>query len=522
MIRENFLSWDLVRELKDFTQLKKDLLSGLTVALALVPEAIAFSFVAGVNPIVGLHAAFLVGIITAIFWGRPGMISGATGAMAVVMTWLVVLHGIEMLFAALILTGVLQIAFWIFGLGKLVRLIPHSVMLWFVNGLAIIIFMSQIEQFKVHEAWITGMPLLIMLALIALTMLIIYALPKFSELLPPGLVAIIVVTLLSLFLPFLWDVRTVASYLAENGYAQLVWSFPTFHIPQISVGFWEMLQIIAPYSLILAIIWLTESLMTLSLIDELTQTRWKNDRESIGQGIANGVCGLFWAMWGCAMIGQSMINISNGGRWRWSGISAAVFLILLVVFATSFISMIPIAALVWLMFMVVIGTFAWPTLRMLPKIPRSDACIIVIVTAITVIFENLALAVVVGVLLSALVFAWEKAKLISVEKQHNNKITTYKLSWLLYFASITRFKELFSVEDDHDEVVIDFAHSRVMDLSAIEAINSLTEKYKKAGKKLHLIHLSADCAKKIDNANEFVEVNIAQDPKYFVAHIAGK
>lgn len=519
-LKQYFLWLELVQEFSHLPQFKKDLLSGLTVALALVPEAIAFSFVAGVNPMVWLHAAFLVGIITAIFWWRPGMISGATWAMAVVMTGLVVSHGIEMLFATLILTGVLQILFWLFWLWKLVRLIPHSVMLWFVNGLAIIILLSQIEQFKIHESWIVWYDLVVMLWLIILTMWLIYFTPKFTRSIPSWLVAIWVVTILSLLLPFLWEVRTVASYLSENGYGNLIGSFPLFHIPDISMGFMEMILIIAPYSFILAIIWLTESLMTLSLIDEITDTRWSNNREAIGQGIANGVCWLFWAMWGCAMIGQSMINISNGWRWRWSWVSAALFLIILVVFGTSVIAIIPIAALIGLMFMVVIGTFAWPTFKMLFKIPKGDAFVIVAVTVITVIFEDLALAVVSWVIISALVFAWEKAKLISLERTVDAKnITHYKISWLLYFASVSNFKELFKIDEDTKEVFIDFADSRVMDLSAIEAINSLTEKYKNSGKKLHLIHLSSDCINKINNANDFVDINILEDPKYYVANI---
>ena len=505
-------------ELKDKNQVKTDLLSGLTVALALVPEAIAFSFVAGVNPMIGLHAAFIVGLITAIFGGRPGMISGATWAMAVVMTSLVASHWIEYLFAALVWVWVLQILFWLFRLGKLVRLIPHPVMLGFVNGLAIIIFLAQIGQFKVAWEWLGWIEVIIMWGLILLTMAIMHFLPKLTKSVPSGLVAIVFVTLLVLFIPGLEDTRTVASYLAENGYKDLVWTFPSFHIPSIGVSFLEMLYIIAPYSLVLAIIGLTESLMTLTLIDEITETRGKGNREAIGQGLANTTCWFFGAMWGCAMIGQSMINITSGARGRISGISASIFLILLIVFATSLISMIPLAALVWLMFMVVIGTFAWPTIKMLNKIPKSDAFVIIAVTTITVVTWDLAIAVVSGVIISALVFAWKKAEDIHVKKYLDEKnITHYELDGPLFFWSITRFKTLFDIKNDTKEIIIDFANSKVMDHSAIEAIDSLTEKYEKAGKILHLKHLSEDCRELIKNAEKIVDINIMEDPKYRVA-----
>jgi len=510
----------LFQELQDKNQLKTDILSWLTVALALVPEAIAFSFVAGVNPMVWLHAAFIVGLIIAIFWGRPWMISWATWALAVVMTSLVVTYWIDFLFATLVLMWALQIFFWIFWLGKLVRLIPHPVMLGFVNGLAIIIFLAQVEQFKIGESWLSSLDMTIMLWLILLTMGIIYYLPKFTKLLPSGLVAIVIVTVLVLLIPGFEDVRTVSSYLAENGYKDIVWSFPIFSIPSINIWFIEMMMIITPYALILAIIWLTESLMTLSLIDEMTETRWNNNKESIAQWIANTTCWFFGAMGWCAMIGQSMINIWNGGRWRFSWISAALFLILLIVFATAYISIIPLAALVGLMFMVVIWTFAWPTFKMLPKIPRSDAFVLVTVTIITVVSGDLALAVVAWVIISALTFAWKKAEDISVNRYIDTKnVTHYELSGPLFFWSIEKFKTLFTIKKDSKEIIIDFIHSQVMDHSAIEAINSLTEKYERAWKKLHLRHLSNDCREKIRNAEEIVDINVIEDPKYFVADI---
>ena len=517
----------IFKEFQDKKQLKTDILSGLTVALALVPEAIAFSFVAGINPMVWLHAAFIVWLITAIFWGRPGMISGATWALAVVMVWLVSIHWIEYLFATLVMMWALQILFWIFKFGKFVRLIPHSVMLWFVNWLAIIIFMAQIWQFKVNKVlenwdtvstWLSWTEAIVMWLLILVTMAIIHFLPKLTKALPSGLVAIVIVTLLVIFVPWLEETRTITSYLAENWYKELLWTFPSFHIPNIEVSFIEMLKIITPYAFILAVIGLTESLMTLTLIDEITETNWSWNKESIWQWIANTTCWFFWAMWGCAMIWQSMINISNWWRGRMSWISASIFLILMIVFATSYISMIPLAALVWLMFMVVIGTFAWPTIKMMNKIPRADAFVIITVTFITVYTWDLAIAVISWVIISALVFAWQKSQDIHIERYIDKKnITHYNLDWPLFFGSTERFKELFDIKNDTKEIIIDFADSKVLDHSAIEAINNLTEKYLDNWKILHLKHLTKDCRKLLKNAEKIVDVNILKDPKYKVA-----
>ena len=518
MLLLNYLHKHNFIDLEKKWQTKADILSWLTVALALIPEAIAFSFVAKVDPMVWLWAAFIMWLITAIFGWRPWMISGATWAMAVVMTSLVVMHWVEFLFAAIILAWVIQILFWVFKLWKLVRLIPHPVMLGFVNGLAIIIFMAQLGQFKVDGEWLSWTAMITMAILILLTMAVIQYLPKLTKSIPSWLVAIVFVSLLVAYFPWLGDVRTVASYLSENGFDALSWGFPTFQIPQIDISFMEMLKIILPYSVILAVIGLTESLMTLTLIDELTETRGKWNKESIGQWIANTICGFFWSMWWCAMIGQSMINISNGWRKRLSWISASIFLILFVVFGTSLIVQIPLAALVWLMFMVVIGTFAWPTLKMLNKIPKTDAFVMIAVTVITVVTWDLAIAVISWVIISALVFAWEKAEDISVIKSIDDKKRThYDLEWPLFFGSITKFKDLFDIKHDTKEVIIDFAKSKVVDHSGIEAINNLTEKYQKAGKKLHLRHLSSDCKKLLDNAKKIVDVNIEEDPVYRVA-----
>lgn len=510
-------------EFSDKRQLKTDVLSGLTVALALIPEAIAFSFVAGLDPMVGLHAAFIVGLITAIFGGRPGMISGATGAMAVVMTAMVMNHGEfgeQYLYLTLILTWILQMLFGTAKMWKFVRLIPHPVMLGFVNGLAIIIFLSQIPQLKTDGEWLVGIPAIIMWGLILLTMAIMHFLPKVTKAIPSGLAAIWTVTLLVLFIPELKDnAKTIAGYLAEKD-SVLTWGLPSFSNPFIWIptGFIETLKIIVPTAFALAIIGLTESLMTLSLVDEKTNTRGQGNKESIAQWVANFVCGFFSSMWGCAMIGQSMINISSGWRGRMSWISASIFLILFIVFGISIISLIPIAALVGLMFMVVIGTFAWPTLKMLNKIPKSDAFVLIAVTSITVYTEDLAIAVISGIIISALVFAWQKSTQISVRRYVDEKnITHYDFDGPLFFGSIEKFKTLFDVKADTSEIIIDFADSRIMDHSAVEAIDNLTEKYADEKKKLHIRHISEDCRRLIKNADKIADINVLEDPTYKVA-----
>lgn len=491
---------------------KDDLLSGLTVALALVPEAVAFAFVAGVDPLVGLYAAFIVGIITAIAGGRPGMISGATGALAVVMVDLVAEHGVEYLFAAVVLMGIIQISAGVLRLGKFVRLIPHPVMLGFVNGLAIVIFLAQLGQFKfVDDAgvlqWLQGTQMYLMLGLVLLTMAIIHFLPKLTRAIPSSLAAIVVVTALAHGLNL--DTRMVGDLASVAG------GLPQFHIPLVPITL-DNILIILPYSVILAAIGLIESLMTMTLVDELTETRGRGNRECIGQGVANVVTGFFGGMGGCAMIGQSMINISSGGRGRLSGITAALSLLAFIVLASSMIEMIPLAALVGVMFMVVIGTFAWSSLRILHKIPRSDALVLILVSGVTVI-SDLAIAVAVGVVVSALVFAWQSAKridsLCSVDEQ-GAKI--YQLSGPLFFGSIRSFYDQFTPAEDPAQVVIDFTGSRVCDHSGLEAISSLTERYLNQGKKLRLKGLSAECRTLLDNAGSMIEVNL-EDPRYRVA-----
>ncbi len=495
------------------TSYKDDLLSGLTVALALVPEAVAFAFVAGVDPLVGLYAAFMVGLITAAIGGRPGMISGATGALAVVMVTLVADHGVEYLFAAVVLMGIIQVSAGVLRLGKFIRLVPHPVMLGFVNGLAIIIFLAQLGQFKVADAdgimqWMQGPSLYLMLGLVALTMAIMALLPKLTMAFPSALAAILVVT--ALVHGFNLDTRTVGDLASVAG------GLPSFHIPLVPLS-QDNLLIILPYAAILAAIGLIESLMTLSLIDEVTETRGRGNRECIGQGVANVVTGFFGGMGGCAMIGQSIININSGGRGRLSGITAALCLLIFIVFASGLIEMIPLAALIGVMFMVVVGTFAWSSLRILHKIPLSDALVLVLVSAVTV-FTDLAVAVAVGVVVSALVFAWQNARRIYSEISFDEDGTkTYRLNGPLFFGSVRSFHDQFTPAEDPAEVIIDFRGSRVCDHSGLEAVSSLTERYLGQGKKLRLQHLSAECRSLLDNAGSMIEVNVIEDPRYRVA-----
>jgi len=501
---------------------KNDVLSGLTVALALIPEAVAFAFVAGVDPMVGLYAAFIVGLVTAVLGGRPGMISGATGAMAVVMVSLVAEHGIQYLFAAIMLAGVLQIFAGVFKLGKFIRMVPHPVMIGFVNGLAIVIFLAQLGQFQVPDAagvmqWMQGSQLYIMLGLVALTMFIIHFLPKVTTAVPSSLVAIITVTALVHGLDL--DSRTVVDFvrsMSGDENATLAGSLPTFAIPEVGFNM-ETLQIILPYSLVLAAVGLIESLLTLTVIDEMTGTRGQGNRECVGQGLANITCSVFGAMGGCAMIGQSMININSGGRGRLSGITGAVGLLLFILFGSALIEMIPLAALVGVMFMVVIGTFEWASFKMARKVPKHDFFAIILVTCVTVA-ADLALAVIVGVIYSALVFAWDHAKHIYAAS-HTNEAGSkiYAVNGPLFFGSASHFLELFDAKNDPSDVIIDFAGSRVSDHSAIEAIDTIAERYASQGKTLHIRHLSPECRSLLKKAGNLVEVNMMEDPTYKVA-----
>ncbi len=494
------------------SNLKNDVLSGLTVALALVPEAVAFAFVAGVEPLVGLYAAFIVGLITSIFGGRPGMISGATGAMAVVMVSLVAIHGVEYLFATVVLTGLIQIMAGIFKLGKFIRLVPHPVMLGFVNGLAIVIFLAQLGQFKVTNAageleWMQGTPLFIMAGLILLTMAIIHYFPKLTKAVPSTLVAIVAVSLLVFAIGL--DTKLVGDV------ASIAGGLPSFSIPEVPFSF-ETFKIILPFSLVLAAIGLIESLLTLTLIDELTGTRGRSNKECIAQGAANTVTGFFGGMGGCAMIGQSMINVNSGGRGRASGITAALALLGFILFASGLIEEIPLAALVGVMFIVVIGTFEWSSLRILGKVPKADAFVIILVSGVTV-YSDLAVAVIVGVIVSALVFAWEHAKHILVHRSVNEEgSTVYEVNGPIFFGSIANFLEQFTPEDDSDDVIVEFKNARVVDHSAIEAIDTLAERYLSRNKTMHLKHLNKECKELLHKADKLVELNIIEDPDYHI------
>ncbi|MFT7641451.1 MAG: SulP family sulfate permease [Pirellulaceae bacterium] len=571
-----------------------DILSGVTVALALVPEAIAFAFVAGVSPLVGLYSAFFIGLITAIFGGRPGMISGATGAMAVVVVALVALHGVEYLFPTVILCGLMQIVIGIARLGKFIRMVPHPVMLGFVNGLAIVICLAQLGSFKTLSSsgtltFLTGPRLALMIGMVVLTMAIIWLLPKVTRAVPASLVAILTVTFISVVVNQSVETSSGARMLAtvgdmlETNATAAANSHTPSHVassadasstgtavhstknsslklslvsnrkpsepaasenqagdgavkPATAAGIsgglpqlffleyklvalnWQTLRIIFPYAIVLCGVGLIESLMTMTLIDELTETRGRGNRECIGQGVANLVCGLFGGMGGCAMIGQSLINVNSGGRGRLSGITAALCLLAFVLFLAPWIEQIPMAALVGVMFMVVIGTFEWASLKMVRRMPRSDVFVMVLVAGYTVLMHDLASAVILGVVVSALVFAWQHATHMAADVKYNefgSKI--YQLHGPLFFASVSSFKDMFEVAEDPDDVVIDFYYTRVYDQSGLEAINALAERYEAYGKRLHLTHLSPECRGLLNKAGDLVEISLSESPQYHIA-----
>jgi len=504
-------------------RIKVEVLAGLTVALALVPEAVAFAFVAGVEPLVGLYAAFIVGLITALIGGRPGMISGATGALAVVMVALVADHGVEYLFATVVLMGIMQIGAGVFRLGKFIRLVPHPVMLGFVNGLAIVIGMAQLSQFQsappvripgehygpfhiLEGTWLAGMPLFLMLGLVVLTMFLIWVTPRVTKALPAPLVGIGIVT--AIVLIFKLDVQNVGDLASIKG------GLPPIHIPQVPMNL-ETLQIIFPYALILAAIGLIESLLTLNLVGEIKEERGGASQECVAQGVANTVTGFFGGMGGCAMIGQSMINIKSGARTRLSGITAALFLLAFILFGSSVIEQIPLAALVGVMFMVVIGTFAWQSLTIMRRIPLTDALVIVVVTLVTV-WHDLAVAVIVGVIISALAYAWNNARRIDAHTEESDGQKIYKIEGPLFFGSVEGFNELFTPKTDPDLVIVDFDNSRVVDQSALQAIEMLASKYEAEGKALQLRHLTRDCHALLNKAGQLI-VDSDDDPEYQVA-----
>ena len=486
-----------------------EILSGLTVAMALIPEAVAFALIAGLSPLTGLYAAFMVGLVASVLGGRPGMISGATGAVAVVLAALALSHGPEYIFATVILAGVLQLLAGVLKLGKLMRLVPQPVIFGFVNGLAIIIGGSQIEQFKDDGgAWLAGESLAVFAGLTLLSMAIIAFLPKLTKKVPAGLTAILVVFGLAAALGI--ETKTVGDLASIQG------GFPPFHLPEVPVT-WETLTIIFPYAAVVAGVGLIESLLTLNILDEITGTRGQGNRECVAQGAANVLSGLFSGMGGCAMIGQSLINVSSGARARLSGIVAAVMLLVFIVFGAPLIEQLPMAALSGLMIMVAIGTFEWASLKTFRRMPTSDVFIMVLVTLVTAVLHNLALAVLIGVVVAALVFAWDNAVRIRARKHVDEQgWKHYELYGPLFFGSTTVFAEKFDVEGDPEHVVLDFQESRVVDMSAIEALNRLTARYAKVGKKVHLRHLSEDCRALIDKAESIIEVNHFEDPTYKV------
>lgn len=482
---------------------KTEVLSGLTVALALVPEAVAFALIAGLSPLTGLYAAFMVSLVTSILGGRPGMISGATGAIAVVIVALAKSHGVEYVFATVVLAGIIQMSAGFLKLGKLIRLVPHPVIFGFVNGLAIIIFMSQLDQFKDSSGnWLMGSSLYMLLGLVLLTMLIIWGLPKITKAVPASLTAILIVFGLAYFLKL--DTKTVGDIASIKG------SFPPFHIPAVPFSF-ETLQIILPYAAIVAGVGLIESLLTLNIVDEITETRGQTNREAVAQGTANVLSGFFSGMGGCAMLGQSLINVSNGARARLSGIIASIALLTFVMFGSSLIEKVPMAALTGLMIMVAIGTFEWASLKTFTKFPRPDILVMVLVTLVTVFLHNLALAVLIGVIIAALVFAWESAKRIRARRYTDgNGIKHYNIYGPLFFGSTANFTEKFDIMNDPDEIIISFKESSIVDMSAIEALNKITERYHKQGKKVHLTDLSLRCRRMIRNAEGVIDVNVLE------------
>lgn len=489
---------------------KIEILAGLTVAMTMIPESLSFAILAGFPPLVGLYGAFIMGIVTAIFGGRPGLISGGAGATVIVLIALMKSHGLEYVFGAVALAGIIQIVVGLLKLGKFIRLVPQSVMYGFVNGLAIIIFMSQLEQFKTivngQAVWLSGTPLLIMAGLVALTIAVVVLLPKITKAIPSSLVAILVV--FSVVLLFNIDTKQVQDIASVSG------TLPPFHIPDFPFTL-ETLQIIFPYALVMAAVGLTEGLLTLNLVDEITATKGNSNRECLAQGSANILNGFFFGMGGCPMIAQTLVNLSAGSRARLSGIVAALTILLIILIGAPVIGKLPLAALTGVMIMVAIGTFEWASLKIINRMPKSDIIVMVIVMLITVFLHNLALAVLVGVIFSALVFAWDNAKRIRARKYvDENGVKHYEIYGPLFFGSVTAFAEKFDVLNDPAAVIIDFKESRVADMSAIEALNALTERYHKVGKKVHLRYLSQDCISLLKNAEAIIDVNIMEDPTY--------
>lgn len=487
-----------------------EILAGLTVAMTMIPESLSFAIVAGLPPLTGLYGAFLMGLITSIFGGRPGMISGGAGATVIVMISLIATHGIEYFFAAVAMAGVFQILVGVFKLGKFVRLVPQPVMYGFLNGLAVVIFMSQIEQFKagtgIASRWLQGESLYTMLGLVGVTLLLVYFIPKISKALPTTLLAIVIVFAIVHGLNI--DTKTVRDIANISG------TLPYFHIPQIPFTL-ETLQIIFPYAAIMAGVGLLETLLTLTLVDEVTETRGNANKESVAQGIANITNGFFTGMGGCAMIAQTFVNLNAGARQRLSGVVSALAILFIILVGAPLIEKIPMAALVGVMMMVAITTFSWGFFKKMTKMPKSDILVTIVVAGITIIFHNLAYAVLIGIIISTLVFAWESAKRIRARKYvDENGVKHYEIFGPLFFGSVANFNEKFDLSNDPETIMISFKESRISDMSGIEAVDVLTQKYAERGKKVILTHLSEDSRKLLENASAVIQVNIAEDPNY--------
>ena len=510
-------------DFKQKVDYKNEILAGLTVAMTMIPESLMFAILAGFSPLVGLYGAFIMGLVTAIFGGRPGLISGGAGATVVVLMALMNSHGLEYVFAAVALAGVFQLIVGFLKLGKFIRLVPQPVMFGFVNGLAIIIFMAQMDQFKVGvgdaAVWLTGTTLYTMVGLVLFTIAIIVFVPKLTKAVPASLIGIIVVFLVVYFLKI--ETKQVVDIINQDtlpgeALKSLSGSLPSFHIPTIPFTL-EAFKIILPYGLIMAAVGLTEGLLTLNLVDEITGTKGNSNRECLAQGGANILNGFFGGMGGCPMIAQTLVNLSAGSRARLSGIIAALTILVIILFGAPVIELVPIAALVGVMVMVAVGTFEWASFKALKRMPKPDIFVMILVTLITVILHNLALAVLIGVIISALVFAWESAKRIRARKYVDEAgVKHYEIYGPLFFGSVTAFNEKFDVANDPDEVIIDFAESKVSDMSAIEALNRITERYASQGKKVHLRHLSKDCISLLNDAEDIIDVNVMEDPTYKV------
>ncbi|MGB0915430.1 MAG: SulP family inorganic anion transporter [Crocinitomicaceae bacterium] len=501
-----------VFNLFDFKQkvnYKSEILAGLTVSMTMIPESLAFAILAGFDPLVGLYGAFIMGIVTSILGGRPGLISGGAGATVIVLIALMESHGIEYVFGAVIVAGLFQILVGLFKLGKFIRLVPQSVMYGFVNGLAVVIFLSQLKQLQdASGAWLTGTPLYTMLGLIALTIAIIIIFPKITKAFPSSLLAIIVVFAVVYFTGI--ETKQVKDIASISG------SLPSFHIPAMPFT-WDAFITILPYGLIMASVGLTEGLLTLNLVDEITGTKGNSNRECLAQGTANIANGFFTGMGGCPMIAQTLVNLNAGSRARLAGIISSLTILSIILFGAPVIELLPMAALTGVMIIVAISTFEWASLKVFGKMPTTDVIVMIIVTLITIFMHNLALAVLIGVIISALAFAWENAKRIRAKKYIDEKGSKhYEIYGPLFFGSISTFNEKFDVQGDPDDVIIDFSESKIVDMSAIEAVNALTERYLKAGKKIHLRHLSADCQKLLKNADKIIEVNVLEDPTYHI------